>query len=79
MAGKRLTHIHTECGHDYRTAWPACELAGSTTDCRICASLLIFPEDVAGTAVRAELFHAYMSRLDPDWPVDGSNTYWVSF
>ena len=79
MTGRRLTHIHTGCGHEYRTAWPACKLAGSTTDCRICDSLLIFGEDVAGTAVYAELFHVYMHRLDPSWPADGNNTYSIGF
>jgi len=77
--GKRLTHITTECGHQFRTNYPARTLAGATIDCLHCDSLLIFRRDARGTAVRAYLFHREMNRTDPRWPADGTDTYRIGF
>lgn len=77
--GKRLTHVTAECGHQFRTAYPAERLRGASTDCIHCGALLLFPLDIAGTAVRADLFHKALHASWSEWPEDGAGTYSLAF
>lgn len=76
MSRGRLTHVATECGHEFRTGYRADEMRNCTMDCRGCGQLLIFPRSISGTSVRALLFHREMNRQDPRWPADGNGTFY---
>jgi hypothetical protein len=78
----RKTTIVTDCGHQYRTGWCAADVAGCTTDCRVCGALLIFPYETTRptfTVVRGRAFHAYLHETWPAWPADGVGTAYVEF
>lgn len=82
------TRFTTGCGHSWRRRypwWTIAELAGCTTDCNVCGELLIIPREQFGDHlsdrypfnVHAPLFHVWMNRQDPRWPVDGRGTGYV--
>lgn len=74
--GNGGTAIVTDCGHQYNSAYSASQLAGASTDCRICGTLLLFANKLAGNVVRARNFH------DVVWAPQGvarGDTYYVEF
>ena len=75
VKGNGGTVIVTDCGHQYNTAYAAVEMAGATTDCRVCGNLLLFDLKLAGKVVRARDFHNEV--WGPRVPQE--STYYVEF
>ena len=78
----KKTIVVTDCGHQFNTGYTAEIMRGCTMDCKICNRLLIFDWDDIGLlhkVIRARDFHRYLNELDPKWPIDGADTYVVSF
>lgn len=44
---------------------------GATCDCPYCDTLLIIKDG------RLQEFHSYMNEQDPNWPKDGSGTFYI--
>lgn len=84
------TRFTTGCGHSWRKLYPKWtqgDLAGASTDCRVCGELLMIPsEQFTGKdmdrypfTVHMPLFHKYLNSKDPRWPADGVGTWYSEF
>lgn len=69
---KLLTVTCPECGKRFKVgAKNKNDANGATFDCKHCDALLIM------TNRRVRNFHEYMHEQLPQWPVDGSGTYFM--
>lgn len=84
------TRFTTGCGHSWKRTYPKWDihtLRYATSDCRVCGALCIVDENQFSSQddyrfpfhVHMPLFHIYLNRKDPRWPVDGTGTGYVSF
>jgi hypothetical protein len=85
------TRFTTGCGHSWRKRYPKWtirQLAGATTDCKVCGELLIIPPEQFTDShsmqfpfnVHMPRFHLWMwKETNGQWPADGNGTGYVEF
>lgn len=84
------TRFTTACGHSWKRRypyWSVRDMKGSTTDCKVCDAILVFPSeqfegmdrDYYPANVHLVDFNEWMHKRNNQWPINGVDTDYVEF